>query len=140
MDYRESRYTGKRYYNWKKFCNNYKDFRKGYTRWKQALKRGHKADLKDYFHNGVLQNYVKYHINKTKSKKYYVKRRELRIALATPKWVDIEAIAEFYANTPEGMTVDHIIPIYNKNVCGLNVPWNLQYLSPKDNSNKRNKF
>lgn len=47
-------------------------------------------------------------------------------------------ILSFYKNTPEGFQVDHIIPIMHKDVCGLHVPWNLQYLSPIDNNKKNN--
>lgn len=57
-----------------------------------------------------------------------------------PKWVDLAALKEVYAACPDGMEVDHIIPLHNKLVCGLHVPWNLQYLTPSENRRKGNTF
>jgi len=49
-------------------------------------------------------------------------------------------VRDFYKNRPKGYEVDHIIPISNKIVCGLHVPWNLQYLTPEENRSKGNKL
>ncbi|NJO48134.1 MAG: HNH endonuclease [Leptolyngbyaceae cyanobacterium RM2_2_4] len=63
------------------------------------------------------------------------KRRSVKIE-ATPKWVDLDKIQEFYKNCPAGMGVDHIIPLNNKEVCGLHVIENLQYLTKEENRRK----
>jgi len=67
------------------------------------------------------------------------KRRAAKLN-ATPGWVDVALLKTVYINCPRGMTVDHIIPLQGKTVCGLHVPWNLQYLTASENSRKSNKL
>jgi len=77
-------------------------------------------------------------------------KRRARKLNATPKWLtkqQNQAIIEVYkeAKRLEELTgntyhVDHIVPLINKNVCGLHVPWNLQVLSASENMSKSNKF
>lgn len=62
---------------------------------------------------------------------------------AIPKWLNdfqISEIHKMYELCPEGCEVDHIIPLNHKDVQGLHVPWNLQYLPKKQNRLKTNKF
>lgn len=47
---------------------------------------------------------------------------------------------ELNKTSTEKFVVDHIIPLVNKYVCGLHCPENLQILTLKQNSSKRNKF
>lgn len=57
---------------------------------------------------------------------------------AAPKWIDRVKLREVYVNCPSGHHVDHIVPLKHDLVCGLHVPWNLQYLTPSENSRKKN--
>lgn len=59
---------------------------------------------------------------------------------AMPEWVDRTKLKQVYKNCPKGHHVDHIIPLKNEIVCGLHVPWNLQYLPASDNIRKGNKL
>ena len=67
------------------------------------------------------------------------KRRASRLN-ATPKFADLNKIKEIYKNCPKGFHVDHIVPLQGKNVCGLHVEWNLQYLTANANQTKSNKL
>lgn len=67
--------------------------------------------------------------------------RKLRKKGAAPKWLTITDTLAFYeAANKFGLTVDHIVPLTNKLVCGLHVPWNLQLLTASENSRKHNSF
>ena len=68
----------------------------------------------------------------------------------TPKWISKEDLARIKSiykacniiseKTGIKHHVDHIIPLQGENVCGLHVPWNLQYLPAHDNIKKGNKY
>ncbi len=77
--------------------------------------------------------------NRGRRNAYEILRRTRKI-LATPTWVDVEQLNNIYINCPKGMQVDHIIPLKSKVVCGLHVPWNLQYLTASENASKGNRF
>ena len=76
-------------------------------------------------------------------KEYYCLKaiaRHKRTKQATPSWIDLKDLLVIYRDRPEGYHVDHIIPLNGRNVSGLHVPWNLQYLSKEDNLKKGNKI
>lgn len=49
-------------------------------------------------------------------------------------------LLSIYNSRPDDHHVDHIVPLKHPDVCGLHVPWNLQYLPEDDNIKKSNKF
>lgn len=69
-----------------------------------------------------------------------IRLRQAALIKRTPAWCDKAAIRQFYEDCPEGMEVDHIIPLRGKSVSGLHVLSNLQYLTPEQNRKKLNKF
>jgi len=75
----------------------------------------------------------------TKKGKRASKRRSknrinnMRKAKEGTSWIELRKIRKFYENCPEGMTVDHIIPVGKG---GLHRLDNLQYLSFIENCKK----
>jgi hypothetical protein len=67
-------------------------------------------------------------------------KRKIAKLKRIPPWSEKEAIKQFIINCPLGMVVDHKIPLRGKLVSGLHVLNNLQYLTPKENGSKGNKF
>ena len=73
-----------------------------------------------------------------------------RLRNATPSWVrevfseEMKYIVSLREDarllTGEDYHIDHIVPIKHPEVCGLNVPWNLQIISSVDNLRKSNNF
>jgi hypothetical protein len=74
---------------------------------------------------------------------YHCALRYSRKKQRMPKSISEEEknkIKLFYFNRPNGYEVDHIIPLCGKNVSGLHILSNLQYLSAEENRIKNNKF
>ncbi len=68
-------------------------------------------------------------------------RRRCYLKQATPAWADVEKIKEIYKQAAQlNQSVDHIIPLSSKYVCGLNVHNNLQIIPLTENLHKSNKF
>lgn len=70
-----------------------------------------------------------------KAAKYRAKKKN-----AIPLWADLEQIKIIYLNCPQGYEVDHIIPLQGKDVSGLHIENNLQYLTSIQNKMKSNKL
>lgn len=73
--------------------------------------------------------------------------RRLREKKATPRWASIDEIYDVYElaeflteESGEQYHVDHIVPIYGKNVCGLHVAINLRAITAFENMSKGNKL
>lgn len=82
----------------------------------------------------------KYRQNNKQMVTFQTRKRQLIKTKATPTWVNQDHIKLIYLECPKDMNVDHIIPLNGLNVCGLHVPWNLQYLTPLENTLKKNHF
>jgi len=69
-----------------------------------------------------------------------VRRRQAAKLQRTPPWADLMAIRRFYEARPPGHDIDHIYPLRGKNVSGLHVLENFQYLPSLENRLKGNRF
>jgi len=105
------------------------------------LKNGRTTSCGCYQKEFVGKLFRKHGKSHTKQYAHFHKRmREIRKVTQCPKWADVEKIREIYVNRPDGCHVDHIVPLRGKNVSGLHVEYNLQYLAIKDNLRKQNTY
>lgn len=84
------------------------------------------------------------HKNAAAAKRYYARKRDRCPRWLTPaQHADIEkyySAARYLSDqSGEPWHVDHIVPLFGENVCGLHVPWNLQILTGSENSSKGNR-
>lgn len=75
-----------------------------------------------------------------KAKLACTRKRQAAKQQRTPAWAEVRAMTAFYVACPEGMVVDHVIPLRGKLVSGLHVLENLQYLTKLDNLKKGNSY
>jgi hypothetical protein len=98
----------------------------------------------------VRQSYLA-SMRKRKPQKAAAEMQRLASKLsATPKWLskqELTWIQDYYLAARAHkeslgivLSVDHIVPLRGKTVCGLHVPWNLCLRTKSDNSKKNNKL
>lgn len=144
---KDSRYSDGRH-SWCKGCKNLsaKKHRATYTAWVANNKQ--KVDA-------IKQRYVDCNQDKVKASKQRWSKSNPKSELAKcrryqaaklkaiPEWIteeQLSGIKLFYKNCPKDHEVDHIVPLQGKDVRGLHVPWNLQYLPVSANRKKSNKL
>ena len=89
----------------------------------------------------VVRTAVKRWIKKNPERRAWYRRAHKNgVKHNCPTWVDKQELKQVYEICPEGLEVDHIIPLKGKLVSGLHVPWNLQYLTREENLKKTNKL
>ena len=98
----------------------------------QKSEKGREGHLRN------LQKYAKSEKGKVAIKRSVSYRRAVK-AKSVPLWSDREQIDSFVNACPPDHHLDHIIPLRGKNVCGLHVTENLQYLPAQENRVKSNK-
>jgi hypothetical protein len=103
-----------------------------------------KAASKKYYYKNIEKIKADIALRQKTNKAYYLQRNAQRKAMkinATPEWADLKKIESIYEEAArDGLSVDHIVPLKSKLVCGLHVQENLQLLPLAENIKKGNRW
>jgi len=133
---------------WYKYLNEY---RRNHKPERAAEARRYRAKYRDkvrtYRRSHYEQNkerLLKYRADYIKNHPWFNRAASARhralILMRMPVWANISEIKKIYDGCPDGMVVDHIIPLRGEEASGTHVPCNLQYLTPSLNGKKSNKL
>ena len=133
----------------KLYVPNSKEYKRQYyqnnlDKARDARRRHQERNKEDYWRRGKI--YDKLHLPERAAREAFRRAQKLK---ATLPWLTQEhkdTMTAIYVERDRlrletGIIyhVDHIVPLINKGVCGLHVPWNLQVISAIDNLKKSNK-
>jgi hypothetical protein len=112
-------------------------------KWREANREVHRARSRSWAARNVervSKNNRNWHVKNRDRHDATEARRRAAYMQATPKWVDLKEISEFYRRTRAlGLEVDHIVPLKSPRVCGLHCFANLQALDRRLNCSKGNR-
>lgn len=111
----------------------YIDNKEGISNRTKAWSEENKERIKDRRHNYYTMNKGLFNAN-------VMERNALKIK-ATPSWYEKESVIDLYNKAKLlNMSVDHIVPLRSKLVCGLHCIDNLQLMTLEDNRSKGNRW
>ena len=130
------------------FCKNCSGLK--FKNWRKDNIEQEKERREKYYKNNfdkiIINKKIYIENNLDKIDAMRAKRRAAELQ-ANVSWANQDKIKEFYTESirrtrTTGIQhhVDHIVPLVNDFVCGLHNEFNLQVLTAKENSSKRNKF
>ena len=103
------------------------------TRWYKASPENRKKNREN-----VARWRREYPDRAKRSRRNQVRQRR-KWRTRTPAWADVREINDFISGKPDGYHLDHIIPMCGKDVCGLHILENLQFIPAELNIKKSNK-
>lgn len=136
-EYHKNKSSKDGYYSVCKVCKRIKN-----NKYKELNREAERIRNKNWYLDNKRHKHdyykIYYSLNKHLFHAAYIRRlNHIKKATLSGYKQEIDII---YKDRPKGHHVDHIVPLQGKEVSGLHVPWNLQYLPAKENLSKGNKY